>query len=101
MAFTIDFSPVAMSELKGLRPFDQRRIVGEIESQLPFEPTVLTRNRKPVEGLCPAFEHNPPVWELQVGEYRVFYDVDADANVVRVRAIRRKRPQQTTEEIVS
>ena len=31
-----------------------------------------------------------PVWELRVGDHRVFYDVDAEILVVIVRAIRRK-----------
>ena len=41
-----------------------------------------------------------PVWELRVGEYRVFYDVDDTEHVVTVRAIRHKPPHATTEEIL-
>jgi mRNA-degrading endonuclease RelE of RelBE toxin-antitoxin system len=35
-----------------------------------------------------------------VGEYRVFYDVGEVERVVYVRAIRRKPPHRTTEEIL-
>lgn len=39
-----------------------------------------------------------PVWELRVGEYRVFYDVNEGTSVVMIRAIRHKPPHKTTEE---
>ncbi len=42
----------------------------------------------------------PPVWELRVREYRVFYDVAAAEQTVYVRAIRRKPGHRTTEEIL-
>jgi hypothetical protein len=35
-----------------------------------------------------------------VGDYRAFYDVDEDAATVYVRAVRRKEPGQTTEDII-
>jgi mRNA-degrading endonuclease RelE of RelBE toxin-antitoxin system len=38
----------------------------------------------------------PPVWELRVRAFRVFYDVDEDAKLVHVRAVRRKNPRDTT-----
>jgi mRNA-degrading endonuclease RelE of RelBE toxin-antitoxin system len=51
-------------------------------------------------GLSPPWEYVPPIWELRVGEHRVFYDVDEEAMVVIVRAIRHKPPHKTTEEIL-
>jgi mRNA-degrading endonuclease RelE of RelBE toxin-antitoxin system len=47
-----------------------------------------------------GFGYVPPLWELRIGEYRIFYDVDRDAATVFVRAIRRKQPGHTTEEII-
>jgi len=41
-----------------------------------------------------------PIWELRVGEFRVFYDVDEEAQTVFVRAVRHKPPHKTTEEIL-
>ena len=86
MAFTIELTRGAVEELKAVRVFDRRRIVGEMNSQLVHEPTVPTRNRKMLKAALPDFEHVPPVWELRVGEYRVFYDVDESAQTVYVRA---------------
>src|SRR3954447_9920619 len=101
MAFEVELTKTAVKELKALRPFEQRRIVGEIESQLPSQPTTPTRNRKELLGLTPGFEHRPPVWELRIGDYRVFYDIDLEAQKVYVRAVRHKGPEQTTEDVVS
>ena len=53
------------------------------------EPDRQTRNRKILVGLVPPWEHIPPVWELRIGEYRVFYDVDE--NIVTILAIGSKR----------
>jgi hypothetical protein len=41
-------------------------------------------------GFEPDFESDPPIGELRIGDYRVFYDVDPDDQVVTVRAIREK-----------
>ena len=51
-------------------------------------------------NLTPPWEAEPPIWELRVGEYRVFYDVSDEEQAVYVRAIRRKPAGQTTEEIL-
>jgi len=40
-----------------------------------------------------------PVWQLRVGDFRVFYDVDEQQQEVIVRAIRRKG-SKTTKEIL-
>lgn len=44
------------------------------------------------------FDYQPPVWQLSVGDWRVFYDV-AGTEVI-VRALRFKSPHQTTEEVL-
>jgi mRNA-degrading endonuclease RelE of RelBE toxin-antitoxin system len=82
-----------------MRAFDQRRIVEEIERELTHQPNVRTRRRKCLESLAPGFEHVPPVWQLRVGDFRVFYDIDLPASQVHVRAVRRKEPTQRTDDI--
>ena len=101
MAFDVEFTVSAGRELKVIRASEKRRIVDEIEEQLTEQPAVATRNRKCLVGkIETGFEHIPPLWELRVGEYRVFYDVDSKANKVYVRAVRRKAQGQTTEDIL-
>jgi mRNA-degrading endonuclease RelE of RelBE toxin-antitoxin system len=61
-------------------------IQSEIENQLRHEPDVETRNRKPLKRPT-AFGAD---WELRLGpdnRFRVFYQVDAEASVVRILAI--------------
>lgn len=99
-AFAIEVTDLAVKELRELRAFDRRSILDAIRQQLTYEPTVTTRNRKRLEALVPNFEAVPPIWELRVGNYRIFYDVDEIEQIVYVRAIRYKPPGQTTEEIV-
>jgi len=89
----------ALQDLRHLRVHDRARVVDEIERCLVGQPQEPSRNRKQLTALVPPWEHVPPVWELRVDDYRVFYDVDAGARLVVVRAVRRKG-RSTTKEIV-
>ena len=89
----------AVQDLKRLRAHDRTRVVDEIERCLLERPREPSRNRKELTALVPPWEHVPPVWELRVDDFRVFYDVDARARLVVVRAVRRKG-RSTTKEIV-
>ena len=98
--YSIHFAEGAIDDLAELRAFDRKRVMDAVESQLGLQPLTQTRNRKPlVPGDVPPWEHEPPVWELRVGELRAFYDVDEDIGRVVVRAVRRKS-RQTTKEIL-
>jgi mRNA-degrading endonuclease RelE of RelBE toxin-antitoxin system len=98
--YEIRFARDVVQDLRGIPAFHRARIVAAIEEQLGRAPTVATRNRKPLVNLIPPWPADPPIWELRVGAYRVFYDVDQEEQVVSVRAIRRKPSGQTTGEIL-
>jgi mRNA-degrading endonuclease RelE of RelBE toxin-antitoxin system len=98
--FRIEYAEGVVDDLAGLRAFDRKKILDRIEQELTDQPKQETRNRKTVPGLTPPWEHVEPIWELRVGEHRVFYDVDEPAGRVTIRAIRQKRPHKTTEEIL-
>jgi mRNA-degrading endonuclease RelE of RelBE toxin-antitoxin system len=100
MAFEIEITLDARAELKAIRVFERKQIVDEIEVQLTHEPAKETRNRKCLKDVSPGFEHVAPAWELRVEDYRVFYDIDSENQRVYVRAVREKRADQTTEEII-
>ncbi len=51
-------------------------------------------------GLVPPWTAEAPIWELRVGDYRVFYDVADEERVVYIRAVRKKPAGRTTEEIL-
>lgn len=96
----IEFSEEVLRDLSALRGFDRKRILDGIEEQLSSEPSKESRHRKILRGLLPSFEAIPPIWQLALGEYRVFYDVNEEGRKVYVRAFRRKPPHKTTEEIL-
>ena len=101
--YAIAFSEGVEEELRALRAYDQALILDEIEEQLSQRPDVPTRRKKILEDLTAPEEWSavPPIWQLRVGEdFRVFYDVDREKQLVWVRAIRRKSPHKTTGEIL-
>ena len=98
--YAIEYAEGIADDLASLRAYQRVRILDGIEAQLRHEPARQTRNRKILVGLLPPWGHVEPVWELRVGEYRVFCDVDEAAGVVSVRAIRHKPPHETTQEIL-
>ena len=100
MPFSVQIVPTALAELKSIPIFDRRRIVQAIDEQLANTPTTPTRNRKLLIDPRPSFACEPPIWELRVGEYRVFYDVGEETEIVFVRAVRKKPPHLTTEQIL-
>jgi len=98
--YTIEFAATVAEDLAELPVHRRRQVLDGIDEQLSHQPTEVTRNRKPIVGLVPPWEHEQPVWELRIGEHRVFYDVGEAAHRVTVRAIRHKPPHKTTEEIL-
>lgn len=97
--YSIELSNSATADLIVLRAFDRARVIVEIQSELSRHPAVSARHRKVLRELRPAWEHAPPLWQLRVGEFRVFYDVDETEQVVHVRRVIRKGTR-TTGEIV-
>ena len=95
MSYSIEIADLAGEELKAIRKYDRRRIVDVIEGQLTHQPTVETKNQKMLDAAAPGFEHQSPVWELRVGDFRVFYDVDEASETVFVRAVRFKGHRST------
>jgi mRNA-degrading endonuclease RelE of RelBE toxin-antitoxin system len=100
MPFAIEITDFALTELEAIKVHYRRQIIDAINQQLMHEPTVETRNRKKLDGVQPSFEHTPPIWELRVGEYRVYYDLRSEDTVVYVRSIRHKRPHASTEQMI-
>lgn len=98
--YTISYAEGVADDFGRVPANERGRILDRIEQQLKHEPTQQTRNRKILVGLVPPWNHVDPVWELRVGEYRIFYDVDEAESTVIIRAIRHKPPHKRTEEIL-
>jgi len=95
--FTILYDPAVEEELRALRVYEVRRILAEVDAQLSDDPTQPSRRRKLLAGLIPPWDSVRPVWQLRVGDLRVFYDVDEESQELVVRAIRRKGTKRTKE----
>jgi mRNA-degrading endonuclease RelE of RelBE toxin-antitoxin system len=98
--FEIRFTQSVEEDLRNIRIYYRNQILDAIEKQLVHEPDTRTRNRKLLENLIPPWQTVAPIWELRVGEYRVFYDVSPTESVVYVRAVRRKPRGTKTEDIL-
>ena len=79
--YDIEFAPGALEDLRSLRKFEQQQVLDGIESQLRHQPTVETRNRKRLRP------NEIAMWELRIGQFRVFYNVDDQRLTVRIEAI--------------
>ena len=96
----IRFAEGVEEDLRNIRIYYRNQILDAIEEQLAREPETRTKNRKLLENLIPPWQTVAPIWELRVGDYRVFYDVSAAESVVYVRAVRRKPRGTKTEDIL-
>lgn len=79
--FEIEITGRAEDDLCYFRKHEQKIILDTIEKQLIWEPTRETRNRK---ELAP---NDLSKWEIRLGEYRIFYDVDENALTVKIKAV--------------
>jgi mRNA-degrading endonuclease RelE of RelBE toxin-antitoxin system len=98
--YTIEYAESVADDLDDVRAYERTHILDSIEAQLTHNLNQQTRNKKILVGLTPPWEYVEPVWELRVGKYRIFYDVDETIAMVIIRAIRYKPPHKTTEEIL-
>ena len=79
--YLIEYSPPSREHLAALEAGDRSRVLDEVDRQLFYQPSVVTRNRKPLQP-------NPVSgFELRIGDLRVYYEVDEERRVVEVRAV--------------
>ena len=83
--YEIVLTPEAIDDIRLLRKFDRQHIFREIEQQLQYQPVTETRNRKRLHP------NDLAEWELRVGKFRVFYDVNDAALRVKIEAVGYKR----------
>lgn len=82
--FEVVFTGSALDDVRSFRNAEQNVMCDAVEQQLTTTPVTPTRNRKPLRP------NELSSWELRVGDFRVFYDVDEGAAKVTVKAVGRK-----------
>jgi mRNA-degrading endonuclease RelE of RelBE toxin-antitoxin system len=82
MPFRIEYDPATEDHLAAFTAREAVIVLVTVSRQLIHQPTVVTRNRKPLRP-------NPLApWELRIGDLRVYYDVqDEPEAVVTIRAV--------------
>jgi mRNA-degrading endonuclease RelE of RelBE toxin-antitoxin system len=82
LPYRIEYAPAAEEHLRDLTARQQAIVLDTVDEQLTHQPTVETRHRKPMRP-------NPLApWELRIGGLRVYYDVEAEPElVVLIRAV--------------
>jgi mRNA-degrading endonuclease RelE of RelBE toxin-antitoxin system len=89
MPYEVEYSPETVEHMEALTARQQKAVLDGVDEQLAFQPTVETRNRKPMRpnSLAP--------WELRIGNLRVYYVVqEQPAPKVLIRAIGIKQRNQ-------
>lgn len=86
--YELEFTQDAIDDLRFLKKNEQQEVIDGIESQLLYEPAIETRNRKRLRP------NDVSEWELRLGKFRVFYDVEAVVRIVRIEAIGYKEGNQ-------
>ena len=76
--YDIELSDDAAEDLHWFRKYDQVAICNGMDTHLRNEPDTETKNRK---RLRPG---HVAEWELRIGAFRVFYDVERRSSLVRV-----------------
>jgi mRNA-degrading endonuclease RelE of RelBE toxin-antitoxin system len=82
--FEIALTKRARGDLQFCKKSEQKEVLDGLEAQLADSPPQQTRNRKPLRP------NDLSGWEVRIGPFRAFYDVDEDAGKVVVKAIGRK-----------
>ena len=81
-----------MAELNALRAFDRVRVLDTIERSLRAQPETADRKKKRID-----LGEGDFIWQLRVGDHRVFYEVSEAERRVLIRYVRLKGRKTTGE----
>jgi len=89
----IRLAPEAATELRSLPAHVRARIMNAIERHLRTEPAKVGGKKKLL-----VLDDGRAIWQLRIGDYRVFFEVDIDEPLVVLKQVR-KKGRKTTGEI--
>ena len=90
--YKVMYQPEAVAELNELRAFHRVQVLDGIAKSLTVAPATVRRKMKQLDLGGGDF-----IWQLRVGNYRVFYDVIDEERLVIVRHVRHKGRKSTGE----
>ncbi|MCU0543139.1 MAG: hypothetical protein MUE44_13360 [Oscillatoriaceae cyanobacterium Prado104] len=84
--YIIELTAKAEDDIMWFNRRERNIIVDGIKNNLTYQPTVVTMNRKP----CRDDGTKIADWELRIGVYRVYYNVEEQVSVVAIERIGEK-----------
>jgi mRNA-degrading endonuclease RelE of RelBE toxin-antitoxin system len=82
LSYRIEYSPDALDHLRAPTARQRTTLFEAVDRHLNLQPTQVTRNRKPMRPNTLA------VWELRVGNLRVYYDLEEEPEqAIFIRAV--------------
>ncbi len=85
MIYQIEITDDAKTDMSFFEMYERKIILAGIKEQLTHEPLKETKNRKKLRD-------NPiAAWELRIGRYRIFYEVNKHIVTVTVVSVAMKR----------
>jgi mRNA-degrading endonuclease RelE of RelBE toxin-antitoxin system len=91
--YEIRYAEEAVADVRGLRKFDQRKVLEGIELYLTHQPRLVSKSR--IKAMLQPFWSQ---YRLRIDEFRVYYDVDDESRRVQVLRVLGKTTQATPEE---
>ena len=79
--FAVSFTENALEDLRPYPKSDQVRLIDITVEQLSADPATPTRRKKELRP------NDLSRWELRIGDYRVFYDVNETTQHVSVKSV--------------
>jgi len=90
--YAIEFSEEAEKDLKWFTRREQNIILDGIKTNLRYEPMRVTINQKP----CRQEPNQIADWELRIGIYRIYYNIEESVQVVAIERIGEKPNNQVS-----
>jgi mRNA interferase RelE/StbE len=91
--YEIRYAGEAVADLRGMRPFDRRKVVDGIELHLVHQPKFVSKSR--IKAMIQPFWCQ---YRLRIDDFRIYYDVDDSGRAVNVLRVLMKTTGPTPEE---
>lgn len=91
--YEIRYADEAAADIRGLRRFDQRKVLEGIELHLTHQPRLVSKSR--IKAMVQPFWSQ---YRLRIDDFRAYYDVDDEQHLVHVLRVLTKTTQGTAEE---
>jgi mRNA interferase RelE/StbE len=88
--YEIRYAVEAVDDLHVMRLFDRRQVMDGIELHLRHQPTFLSKSR--IKAMVQPFWSQ---YRLRIGDFRIYYDVNDDDQVVNVLRVLIKTTSET------